>query len=78
MGIAMLMASVIRKMPKMKPISRIAARDITEHSKNESIVFTDEQQYFVKTCRNEGQLRVDFSRSRKTEIDQRLSVAQNT
>ncbi|MNZ87859.1 hypothetical protein D3C78_1067340 [compost metagenome] len=28
-GIAMLTASVIRKMPKMKPISRIAARDIT-------------------------------------------------
>ncbi|MNG14665.1 hypothetical protein D3C76_1474520 [compost metagenome] len=33
MGIAMLMASVIRKMPRMKPISRIAARDITEPSR---------------------------------------------
>jgi hypothetical protein len=29
MGIAMLTARVIRKIPKMKPISRIAARDIT-------------------------------------------------
>jgi hypothetical protein len=28
MGIAMLMASVTRKMPKINPISRIAARDM--------------------------------------------------
>ncbi len=28
MGIAMLTASVIRKIPKMKPISRIAAKDM--------------------------------------------------